>query len=619
MIDLSHKEDDEFKLVVKGKKNKVNFKSNNNNNNVKHSNTSKNETKKNNEIRDKYLSQLQSNAIPLSDNNNNINQNKRIKKRGKNELVIRESSNDEKIEKVTSCLNQYKLSIEKTDFFKEIITLQSKYTTEYNKVKIESIFSNIHDIICYGIGDFSSSKKCQEQLSFILTLTSLYKITGSIYIFDPIMNEVEKRVVEQLGFKVLENNEEGKRKISQFDDQDNKNNYYSLFYMPFCGRKLYDNVLWANWENLTRVVIIGNSFSLYNDPLNKPDQSYLPFSYTTKINGLFSEIPFPNNYPTKFIFHDLSIHLFPKNVLDSKDENYFKHSEHQNPEPPKLFDPEIYAKTATSKKSKKLYDPRLAGNYYTFRKDLRRCAFPRCGGYFLKEVNQNRKEIYTPRFNFDTPVSMNKSLVLDAAPNTVVVFGYFLNGDFRMVEAFKMIPPASRSAPEITPDCKYYFLKFNGVVCITEPCPSYDALLLNINNITTTVLPKHDIYSTGHVDQSWYIDKAINNANMVHLISDVSGETELPRIVRSFVKIPDPQYPCPPVEKTDLCVGNQVQVYTRDRERCYQSDGCVASGFCILSIPVCNPGYTLISFPGRPNGCPIYYCDADFLDKTSYH
>ncbi len=40
----------------------------------------------------------------------------------------------------------------------------------------------------------------------------------------------------------------------------------TLFYMPHCGRGLYNNVVWSNWSHdLRRVAIFGNSFSLYRE------------------------------------------------------------------------------------------------------------------------------------------------------------------------------------------------------------------------------------------------------------------------------------------------------------------------------------------------------------------
>ena len=44
----------------------------------------------------------------------------------------------------------------------------------------------------------------------------------------------------------------GKRSVTQ----------NTVFYMPHCGKALYNNLLWKNWskERLKKLVIIGNSF-----------------------------------------------------------------------------------------------------------------------------------------------------------------------------------------------------------------------------------------------------------------------------------------------------------------------------------------------------------------------
>ena len=41
----------------------------------------------------------------------------------------------------------------------------------------------------------------------------------------------------------------------------------TLFYMPHCGKAMYNNLLWANWNPtlLSQIAIVGNRFSSYNE------------------------------------------------------------------------------------------------------------------------------------------------------------------------------------------------------------------------------------------------------------------------------------------------------------------------------------------------------------------
>ncbi|EGC32469.1 hypothetical protein DICPUDRAFT_38359 [Dictyostelium purpureum] len=223
--------------------------------------------------------------------------------------------------------------MKETQFFKDIIESQTNF--KYSETENITLYEHIHDIVCYGIGDFSSSKKCLDQLAYITSVKSIYNVS-SIYIYDPVMNEIEKKLVDKIGFKLIEVNEEGKRKINMSIET---NNRFTLFYMPFCGRKLYDNVLWANWEDLSKVLIIGNSFDIYIDGINKVEDDYVQYSYTSKTAGIHNELLFPKNYPTPYIFHDLSIHIFPKHLLSTKEDSFYSKS--KNLEPPKLiFGPE---------------------------------------------------------------------------------------------------------------------------------------------------------------------------------------------------------------------------------------------------------------------------------------
>src|ERR1041384_5387177 len=81
-------------------------------------------------------------------------------------------------------------------------------------------------------------------------------------------------------------------------------------------------------------------------------------------------------------------------------------------------------------------------SFYSFRRDLRRCASPRCGGYFVKLVNQSRtrcadgryqKECYVASvdWNGQSEPDSDRGLLRGTIPRK----GQF--GEFRVTEAWQ--------------------------------------------------------------------------------------------------------------------------------------------------------------------------------------
>ena len=128
-------------------------------------------------------------------------------------------------------------------------------------------------------------------------------------------------------------------------------------------------------------------------------------------------------------------------------------------------------------------------NFYSARSDLRKCPSPMCGGYFIKKLNQAKtlcadgsfaKECYVASANFDE-FGIN-SFPFSSEDTTPYIFkgeqrlepfkGFKGLGVFEVSEAYKAVTDNAASG-------NFYGLENLGIVCITSPCFSYEAHLLN--------------------------------------------------------------------------------------------------------------------------------------------
>jgi hypothetical protein len=116
-------------------------------------------------------------------------------------------------------------------------------------------------------------------------------------------------------------------------------------------------------------------------------------------------------------------------------------------------------------------------SFYSFRRDLRRCASPRCGGYFVKLVNQSRtrcadsryqKECYVASvdWNGQTEPDSDRGLLR----GTIRRKGQF--GEFRVTEAWQ-------AASANQPATGFYRVRDRGLRCIAAPCATHHEATLN--------------------------------------------------------------------------------------------------------------------------------------------
>lgn len=170
----------------------------------------------------------------------------------------------------------------------------------------------IREILCLGLGSFSSCLTARYQLAFLLAIKD--HLNSLIKVYDPLFNVNEISCLKNLGCNVLSINKEGKHKIES----------KTLVLLPHCPKQLINNFLWCNWgKGLSNCIIVGNSFS---DIIDSNSNKFLRdnLSYIFNIYSEVEEIKVENSFRFKDIFNNLSVHTFPEYKINKISEEIWK-------------------------------------------------------------------------------------------------------------------------------------------------------------------------------------------------------------------------------------------------------------------------------------------------------
>jgi hypothetical protein len=134
-----------------------------------------------------------------------------------------------------------------------------------------------------------------------------------------------------------------------------------------------------------------------------------------------------------------------------------------------------------------------APSYLTLRRDLRRCASPLCGGFFVDAVNQptlrcadgsRAAECYV--FDLDLSalgLSADQEAALLGSPDSFLLLGQIrpqrtVQGRLGQL----VVSEAWQGHEGVTPSGRFFRARNDGIVCITSPCLSFSAELLNLRD-----------------------------------------------------------------------------------------------------------------------------------------
>ena len=131
-------------------------------------------------------------------------------------------------------------------------------------------------------------------------------------------------------------------------------------------------------------------------------------------------------------------------------------------------------------------------SYLLLRRDVRRCASPACGGFFVDPVNQDTlrcadgqrsEECYVADLDLGAlGLSADQEAVLRNDPTTFLVQGALRSRSARRGSLADLnVTEVWHGHADTTPSGQFLRASNNGIVCITTPCLSFSAELLNRN------------------------------------------------------------------------------------------------------------------------------------------
>src|SRR5882672_6958516 len=120
--------------------------------------------------------------------------------------------------------------------------------------------------------------------------------------------------------------------------------------------------------------------------------------------------------------------------------------------------------------------------FYTVRADLRRCASPMCGGYFVRRVNMPTTrcwsggymaECYVAAIDWNGQAEVDAGMAILRGNMSAKRYGHLgIFGVFRVDESWQAV---SNNQPTGT----FYRVRDRGLRCITHPCPTHHEAKLN--------------------------------------------------------------------------------------------------------------------------------------------
>lgn len=264
-------------------------------------------------------------------------------------------------------------------------------------------------------------------------------------------------------------------------------------------------------------------------------------------------------------------------------------------------------------------------SYVVISRDRRKCAYPMCSGYFVRDVNRkNPKQVYVSALDFsgsDLDEAAAEQ-VRGAADGEVVLYGKL--GDLADWEDPAMksfqVSAAWQGMPGEVVDATDVFYATAAIEpaleCFVAPCPALTVTPLHKKSQQQIERVDLEGLAEPLLDRNWLTDRVAHRGALVAgaLVDGEifqGGPETILAATQVFLRLPEEQGQCP--QSRPGCIDGESAIYTRDENRCVVLSGCVEPGACAQYVPTCGEGYSLVSWTGGQFACTVYGCDPTFV------
>eukprot|EP00890_Picochlorum_soloecismus_P005099 jgi/Picsp_1/5590/NSC_02949-R1_sensitivity to red light reduced protein len=166
----------------------------------------------------------------------------------------------------------------------------------------------LNHMVMYGLGSLEQPKgvhiRYQLGLAILLARVISEGLEDCPWAYDPVSTELDKVVLEKLGFRVMDKNEQGRRVAKS----------PTLFFMPHCDADLTCALLDENIKagTLSNVIILGNSIKKYAEQyaLDRSRKELEIFAVLVDSKSSCENPVQDLDFPVIGAFNDLSLHTF---------------------------------------------------------------------------------------------------------------------------------------------------------------------------------------------------------------------------------------------------------------------------------------------------------------------